>query len=383
MKSTAATFIITTIAVISIPAAIAFNSTQMQETTINQPAETQTQYPQVAVVHVNQDNYQAHVRGYGEAKPQYELSLTAEVSGHILSMAKNFATGLHVSRGDVLVSLDTSNYEQAVASAEANLADARLALLEEERQGEQARLEWKESGLNGDPDSPLVLREPQRQAAEASVALAEKELLVARRDLDKTRIKAPFDAVVVSRNVQPGSYVQTGTQIGMLYSTNRVEVQIPLSASQWGKLPLGQISESPNWPVTLTSSDGKASWQGKVTRVQQHISSSDRQRSLIITVENPLQQTPALFPGTFVEARITGASQDNLWQIPASAVTQENSVWYVDNQNQLQKFAANTVFSQGQYTYVTPPQGLQQANIVIRPLNTYLTGMVVEPTTEG
>ncbi len=383
MKTPTATFIVTTIAVITIPVAVAFNSSRMGESQINPVEQSVVQHPEVNVVHVTTDSYQASVRGYGEAKPQYQLALTAEVSGQIVSMASNFATGLQVKQGEVLVSLDTAGYEQAVASAEATLADARLALLEEQRQGEQAQLEWQESGLNGEPDSPLVLREPQREAAEANVNLAQQQLKVAKRDLEKTSIRVPFDAIVVSRDVQPGSYVQTGNQIGMFYSTDRIEIQVPLAASQWIKLPEFSTETISDWPVTLVSTDGKASWQGTVTRVQRHISSNDRQRSLIISVENPLQQTPALFPGTFVEAQIDGRQMDNLWRIPASAITQENTVWYVDSSNQLQKFAAEVQFSEGNFRYVIPAPAMQQADIVIRPLNTYLAGMVVEPKIEG
>ncbi|OZG75423.1 efflux transporter periplasmic adaptor subunit [Hahella sp. CCB-MM4] len=383
MKSSTATLIVTAIAVITIPAAVAFNSTRMEETTSNPVEQSLVQHPQVGVIQVTTDSYQASVKGYGEAKPQYQLSLTAEVSGQITSMADSFATGMQIKQGEEIVKLDTAGYEQAVASAEATLADARLALLEEDRQGEQARLEWQESGLNGEPESPLVLRQPQREAAEANVNLAQKQLKVAQRDLEKTSIKVPFDAIVVSRDVQPGSYVQTGNQIGMFYSTDRIEIQIPLSAAQWIKLPEFSSGSASGWPVTLISTDGKASWQGSVSRVQQHISSNDRQRSLIVSVENPLQQTPALFPGTFVEAQINGRKMDNLWRIPASAITQENTIWYVDTRNQLQKFPAEVQFSEGNFRYVKPALTLQQADIVVRPLNTYLTGMVVEPKNEG
>lgn len=266
-----------------------------------------SQQQQVSVVLATLGDYQAEVVGYGEAKSRYELMFSTEVGGRVETISSQFETGQVIGQGDVIANIDSTSYQQAVTQAKANVAQAQLDLLEEQRQGEQAKSEWQRSGLSGEPDSPLVLREPQLAQVTAALENAKLELVKAEQDLEKTTLVAPFDSLVVSRDVQPGSYAQTGAQIATLYSVDEVEVSVPLSESQWLSLPNSdnsQLKEQP-WPVTLSSSDGQYQWQGYVERVEQHLQQDTRQRSLIVKVDNPLEQEKDLYPGTFVQATIS------------------------------------------------------------------------------
>jgi len=105
--------------------------------------------------------------------------------------------------------VNEGNYQaQAVAQAKATVASANLALLEEQRQGTQALLELQRSGMEG----------------------------------------------------QPGSYVQSGSEIGTLYSTDSVEVTISLSEQQWSSLPSCKKLINSRWPVTLTDISKTHQW---------------------------------------------------------------------------------------------------------------------------
>jgi len=348
---------------------------------------TATVAPTVTVVEISAGNYQAEVKGYGEAEAHYAISYTAEVSGRVASLSENFESGQRVNKGDVLVTLENTAYKQAVAEAESDLAQAELDLLEEQRTGEQARLEWERSGLEGEPNSSLVLREPQLAAAEAVVENARYSLEKAQQDLEKTIIRAPFDALIVERDVQPGSYVQSGTTIAELYSTDRVEIEIPLSVSQWENLPqltnadIAQIEKQ--WRVDLTDIEGENHWEGYVIRVEQHVDTTSRQRSLVVAVEHPFDLEVGLFPGTFVQAAISGRTLENTWALPASAISQSGEIWYVDEQTQLKKVPATKIFEKGEMIYVEPIEGLSAAQIIKRPLSNYVVGMQVIPKVEG
>ncbi|MFT7052527.1 MAG: membrane fusion protein (multidrug efflux system), partial [Psychromonas sp.] len=205
---------------------------------------------------------------------------------------------------------------------------------------------------------------------------------------DKTAIRAPFDALIVEQNIQPGSYLQVGSSVAQLYSTDSVEIEIPLSAKQWENLP--KLSNSAlsqknaeKWPVMLYSTDGDRSWQGYVTRIEQHLDLTSRQRSLVVAVDHPFDQDVGLFPGTFVQAHIEGAVLDNTWQLPASAISQQGEIWFISEDNQLNKVAANKVFEKGGLVYVTPIAALNAAKIIKRPLSNYIVGMLVMPKVEG
>jgi len=380
MKKNVITIAITLAAAASIFAVISYNGAKIDA--VNDPAnapivKATAQYPEIAVIAVTQGSYQAQVIGYGEAQSRYQLNLTSEVSGQVESIGHNFATGKQLEQGEAMFQINDIDYQQALNSAKVAVADAKLALLEEQRQGEQARLEWKNSGISGEPSSALVLREPQLIAAQATFNNAQSQLTKARRDLDKTKMSAPFSALVVSRDVQLGSYLQVGNSIATLYSTDRIEIEIPLSAHQWSSLPNIGGEVDGKWPVTLTNTTGDNQWQGVVDRVEQHLDNNSRQRSLVVVVEQPLAQETPLFPGTFVTATVQGKSLDDLWQLPASAIAQNGEVWYVARDGKLATFTAQQQFSQGELSYVKPMEGVDSANIIIRPLNSYVQGMQV------
>ncbi|GGQ14709.1 efflux RND transporter periplasmic adaptor subunit [Shewanella litoralis] len=342
-----------------------------------------TLLPQVGVVAVNGQEYQAEVIGFGEAKPRFELTLSAEVSGKVIELNRQFESGQVIKKGTVLGQINDTSYQQAVTQAQSDVAQAELDLLEEQREGEQAKAEWLRSGLSGEPASPLVLRTPQLAQAKAALDNAKLALKKAQQDLAYTQITAPFDALIISRNIQPGSYVQTGTELGTLYSVAEVEINVPLSEMQWKNLPAfdnAQLAKTP-WNVTLQSTDGQYQWQGYIERVEQHLTETSRQRSLIVVVDDPLAQQTDLYPGTFVKTNIQGKSLTNLWQLPSSAISQQGDIWFVDDNGLLAKSAANIAFEKGGFVYVTPMTDKQdmpaKMQIVKRPLSNFKVGTKV------
>ncbi|MCG8428327.1 MAG: efflux RND transporter periplasmic adaptor subunit [Chromatiales bacterium] len=331
----------------------------------------------MTTIYVSPSTFSARIQGYGETVPRHHLSLSAEVSGRVVRLASKLESGSRFGEGEVLLNLDDTAYQQALASAQHDLASAEVELLEEELNARQARQEWQRSGLEGKPDSPLVLHEPQLKAAKAKVAKYQRSVSLARSDLAKTQIRAPFDALLINRSVQPGSYVQNGTPLAELYSTDVASVSIPLSDMQWALLPDTAQIINEKTIVQLFSSDAERSWEGRIARVEQHVDKQNRQRSLVVEVAHPLDQEPPLYPSTFVTAEIPGKQVAGLWRLPASALTQDGKIWYVDNAGQLVSETTEIVFSSGNFIYVQPPSGLTTASVVVYPLSSYLPGMQV------
>jgi len=337
--------------------------------------------PSVNVLRVEPGRYQAQLIGYGAANPRFELTLSAQVTGQVQQIADDFEAGNRVKTGNVLLELENSEYRAALASAEETLANAKLALLQEQREGLQAQTEWSASGLDGEPDSELVLRKPQLAAAQAALKNAEASVTNARRNLAQTRITAPFDALITSRSAAPGSYLQTGSEVGSLVSTDRVEVAVALSAQDWASLPpLDQMREA-QWQVTLHNVENNQQWQATVVRAEQSLDETTRQRALIVAVEQPLEQVPELLPGTFVEVRIPGSAIDHLWKLPSSALSQRGYIWYIGEQQTLVSLAVQPLFADAEAIYVAAPVAMQSSaqQILVHPLSSYLDGMPVIP----
>lgn len=339
------------------------------------------QAPDVTVLTVQPASYQAQITVYGAAEAQYKQTLKAQVTGQVTAISRKFDSGLRLALNDELLQVNDSAYRAAMANAKAEVAEARLSLLEAEREAIQARTEWQAVGLEGNPDSELVLHEPQLTAAKATLAKAEASLASARRDLNNTRIVAPFDALVVERLVAPGSYLQTGSDVATLYSSGRVEIALALPARDWQNLPDADTLTQGNWPVQLFSVEEGKSWQGRVTRLEQHLDETTRQRTLIVAVDHPLDHSPALFPGTFLRAQIKGRKVEGLWQLPNSALSQRSEIWYLQQDNTLASFVTQPLFSDADSIYVSVPIALTSSSqqVLVSPLNSYLQGMGVNP----
>jgi RND family efflux transporter MFP subunit len=342
----------------------------------NAPKQQSTR-PIVTVVKAETSDHQAQVVGYGESVPRFHLKLTSEVSGRVLRLASNLVTGERFNKGELLLELEDTSYRETLRSAEYELKVAEVELLEASLNAKQAKSEWQRSGLQGEPESALVLHEPQLKTAQAKVTLGKQTLTKARIELEKTHITAPFNALVVSRDVQPGSYVQSGSQLIELYSTDRVEIFIPLSESQWEILPSADEISSQNWPVQLHSSDGQHSWSGYIARSEQHLDTQNRQRSLVVAVDTPLDLAQPLYPGTFVSAAIPGRVVSETWQIPLSSITQDSTIWIVES-GALKSLPVKILFSEKASVYIHPVKGIDNPFVVVHPLSSYLPGMRVE-----
>ncbi|HBW98415.1 MAG TPA: efflux RND transporter periplasmic adaptor subunit [Pseudoalteromonas sp.] len=378
MKISPVPVVVTLVAIVCIGLAISYNGQKMvQQANGPKPEPAKSVAPNVSVINAVPSTYQAYVSGHGEAKAHWALSLKAQVKGEITNMSEQFATGNVVKKGQVLAQIDNTEYLQAVASAKATLADAKLALQEEQDLGNQAKREWQRSGVTQAPNSPLVFRTLQLEAAQATADNAQYALQTAQRDEKNTHISAPFDAVILSRDVDLGTYVSIGDTLATLNSTDKVEISVPLSLSQWQNLASDKSGE-----VILSDVTTQNQWQGYIARFEQHLDDSSRQRSVVVALDKPFEQATPLLPGTFLAVQIAGKALNNVIKLPASAVSQEGLIWYVNEQNTLMSIQAQKLFERGDYVYISPIEGHTNLRVVARPLVSYLNDMLVNPIVE-
>ena len=122
-----------------------------------------------------------------------------------------------------------------------------------------------------------------------------------------------------------------------------------------------------------------------INRVEEHIDAQSRQRSLVAVIKQPIALAEPLFPGSFVKASIHGEQIEQLWQLPASALVDSNTVWQVNDEGLLNYLSVKVMFSQNNAVYVQPIDSAaisKSAKIVNRPLASYLKNMKVEAKVE-
>ena len=336
----------------------------------------------------------------GTVRPRTESTLVAEVSGTVTEVSNAFREGGFFEKGDVLLRIDPLDYEAAVTVAESSLAQAVVLLEEERARSLQALENWKELRREGTP-SALVLRKPQLAEAEARVAAAEAQVRRARRDLERTVIKAPYAGRILEQNVDLGQYLGSGTVIAQIYAVDYVEIRLPLTNRQLAFIELPERyrhdvtspEEDAGLPgVTLEGKIGGEShtWSGKIVRVEGAIDERSRQLFVVAHVDDPYERTtdgrPPLRIGLFVEAKIEGDRLEDVYVLPRSAVRADGEVILIDEDNRLRRQAITPLVSDEDAVVVDPatvPELVEGSLICLTPISFAANGVEVLPLVDG
>lgn len=293
--------------------------------------------PIVSVENITVSSMTLDIDSYGIVSPKYETVLAAQVSGEIVTLSPQFTRGSFVKKGTVLATIDPSDFQAALIDAQANLASAKAQLEQEKAQGKVAKNEWQ-TITKGSP-TDLSLRKPQLAQELARVKSAEAAILRAERNLERTEIKAPYDAIVESRMIGLGSFVGAGTVLGKVLGTDVAQVRLPVSDEQLQYLDGNGVGSSVK--LEVSTSDNNEKWFATVTRTEGVIDETSRMEYLVAEVKNPYLlnmsvnmslntdknlTSPVSHPlsplrfGSYVQAVIKGKQIENATAVPLHLV---------------------------------------------------------------
>lgn len=279
------------------------------------------------------------VKSQGNVVPRNKTALSAQVSGQVVSLSDSFIAGGTFKKGDVLATLEQDDYKTDLKLAEAELAQAQAALQEEIARGKVAEQEWRSVNSVAPPE--LGLRKPQLAKEQANVKAAEAKLERAKRNLARTQITAPYNGIVVERNIDLGQFVTMGAAIGTVYSTDTAEVRLPITDSDLMFVNIASQSTD-GAPVSLKASVGGLTrrWEGKLVRSEGVLDTGSRVVYAIVEVKDPYNMkgshsAPIRF-GQFVEAEITSRQNEALMVLPRSILRLDNTVLTVNENREIE-----------------------------------------------
>ena len=320
--------------------------------------------------------------------PRTEAEFVPEVFGRVMEIAPSLVVGGFFEEGDVLLRLDSREYELAVTRSRASIAQAELRLETERQEAAVAMEEWELLGAG--PPTPLAMREPHIAEAESALASAEAALQQAEYDLERTIVRAPFAGRVRSKRVDVGQFVQRGNSIATLYAVDAVEIRLPIPDSelQFVDLPLayrgdgGSVSETGPEVILRSEFAGQEhEWRGRIVRTEGEIDPRTRMVHAIARVEDPYARSdeglrPPLALGMFVEAEILGRSSGQVAILPRTALRGADQVLVVDDEYELR--VQQVEIFRLERDQVMVRSGLEEGDrIVVSPLENAVNGMPV------
>jgi RND family efflux transporter MFP subunit len=282
-------------------------------------------------------------RTTGTVIPARAVTLQARVTGEVRQLNAAFLPGGLLTKGDTVVQLDSADYELAVTAREADVVKAEYEYKLELGHQDVARYEWELLDNKADAtdlDLELALRKPHLRNAEARVKAAKAALRSAELDLARTRVQAPFNGVVRSRDIELGALVTPQAVLGDLVGTDEywVDVAVAVDELRWISLPEeGRLGAR----VRLLPAGGiaaKGEWEGRVLRRRPGLQAEGRLARLLVSVPDPLRTdtTVPLLLGAFVRVEIEGPLLDDVFALSRAAVHEGDTVWLADADDRLE-----------------------------------------------
>lgn len=362
--------------------------------------------------------------GYGSARALAEADISAEISGVIIRRPDEVEPGARIGRGDLIVAIDPTDFEQRVAQARQAVAarEAELAALASEEEGvrDQVALSdrsvtlleseierWNRANAQGagaaveleryQREQTLLSRTrrelrqrleqiPSRRAALEAQRLADMAALrLAEEDLRRTRIVSPIDGAIEFVDGRVGERLTVGQPVARIVDVSRIEAPLRLAASAAGHVRPGDAVR------IAAEGASEAEWQGTISRVSPTMDQATR----TITVYAEMRQSrdeaqgrPLLLPGQFVRGSVEESGAEPRLVIPRRAIDRGQAL-VVDATGHIAAVSVRVLhYAEGAYPTLDPREtqwaviesGLREGDrVVVSNLDELRAGMKVDP----
>jgi len=371
---------------------ILFATLLLRTPTVVEELATEIVPVSVRVAEVRTESIQLHVESQGRVQASRVASVSASVAGPVEWISPAMEAGGFIAQGETLLRLEGSDYEttkaRSMAAMQQAQAEATFASTELSRLGELAQTRLA---------SDAQLQDAKRTAAvnAARLADAQASFRQAELDLDRTNIRAPFDAIIQSRDVELGQYVNRAQSVAVLLGADEVEVRVPLAIRQleFLNVPLGmrgELAEELAPDVTLKGFYGgdEYTWVGKLVRTEAVIDPNSNTVQTIIRVKQPnanvSSKKTAEIPlpiGLYVQAHIEGRFVDDLIALPRSVIRNNNQVLVVDAENKMY-YREVEIYRLEEERVLISGGILPGEFICTSPIQAVVNGMSVQPVIE-
>ncbi len=304
----------------------------------------------------------------GTVVPTLQLQLQPRVSGQIVQLNPKLVPGGRLQKGEMALALDPTDYQLALRNAQAQLAQAQFSLKTELGQQDIARHEWtlldnkdKATAL----DEELALRKPHLEQAQANLDAAKAGVERAKLDLERCTVRAPFDAMVVERNVATGAMVSSQTTLATLVATSEywVTATVPAARLPWIALPTAGQEGASATVYTTGANGGQGRWTGRIIQLLPGLETNGRLARVLVSVANPLARDTPLLLNSFVSVEIQGRTLEKVFVLPRSAVHEGNVVRLLGPDSRLVFQEVSPIWSEAESVVVA--KGLEEGSELV------------------
>ena len=329
----------------------------------------------------------AVVTGSGTVVAARTLSVVPQVGGRVVHQHPALVPGGRVKAGETLLRLDRRDHQLAVEQQQASVKRAELELESERARQRVAESEWAlMKGVQPTAEGrSLALREVHVETAQVALASARSALSAAKLNLSRTKLTAPFDALVVEESVEVGQVVSPGAPVARLVASDAFWVRVGLPTDRLPALRIPALSAPAGEPGSRASVLQPAGGEPKrrearIVGLLGDLDGQGRLARLLVEVREPL--APAgpgeglpLLLGSYVLVELEGPTLDGLVELPRGLLHEGSKVW-VARDGRLSARAVEVAWRHGDVVHVRG-ELLPGDPVVESPLAAPVDGMAV------
>lgn len=392
--------------------------------------------PELRVIQVRPVDFRLEARGHGVSRAANSWQASANVAGRVVQRHARLESGALVPKGTLLLELDPSRYELAIAETEAELASLkvdrdrldteeentrrllelekeRLALSEQElsrleqlvkqgsvsrsRRDEQQRATVAQRQAVAALENELALLPVRRESLEAQLSRAATRREQAQQDLKDTRFEAPYDLRISEVEIELHQHAAVGQRLFRADSIEAAEVEVHMPLAMVRRLmgsvllaapPADALDVGERLDLSAIGAEVRLAgapdirWPARVTGIASGLDPITRTVRVVVTVDDPYREVAPperlpLQPGMYVEVRLTSSSREPLLVMPAAAV-HDNEVYRVAEGDRLERQPVSVAFQQNDLAVIERGLSPGDSVIVDDPVPA-LDGMAIKP----
>lgn len=360
-----------------------------------QKREPQERSATVAVRTLVPRDVEAIIEARGVVQPAQRIELYPEIAGSVSWVSDALVPGGRLQEGEPILRIDPEQAKLAVSARRGEVARARVELRRERNRAQLSERAWEiysrrhDAGEIEDADRELALNRPQLAAARQAYRSAQSQLEQAQLDLRRTRVEAPFDAAVVSEQVDVGQRIGPNQPIATLVGTERYWVQASVDVDDVPLIEVPGVSGTERGSrvrVTYRTRGELTARLGRVLRLLTDLDPEGSMARVLIEVQDPLglqdpDAGPPLLIGAFVDLMIYGEQLHDVFVVPREALHEGGEVWLVDDEGRLEIREVQVLHAQEEHVLVR--RGLSAgAKLVTSAIPAPVEGMKLVPDDE-
>ena len=306
----------------------------------------------------------------GSIQPERKADLRAEVSAVVMQVLKE--NGDVVRKGDVLARMDQTSIQDNLRSAQDNARNATQSLDQAERNLQRLKT-LRASGMTS--LQALDDAEVRRNGAQSELSASNARAAVARQQLERTIVRAPFDGVVSDRKVSAGDTASIGKELLKVIDPTSMRFAGRVSADKISMVSVGQAVSF------RINGYGGQEFRGKVMRVDPSANDVTRQVEVLVSFSDATAQPKVA--GLYAEGTIESSNVQAL-TLPEAVLVKAGdkaSVWRVKN-NTLSQVALQIGARDPRTGNIEIRSGLSEGDIILRaPSSSFKEGQTAEMAT--